>query len=56
MTSSEREEEHEPLRQSLISAWNDYRSTDMHATLLEATDLLSKLEASRVVEPPECHT
>jgi len=56
MTSIEREEELEPLRQSLISAWNAYRSNGRHATLLEDDDWLSKLEASRVAAPPECHT
>jgi hypothetical protein len=43
------------LRQSAISAWNDYCASGLHATLYEADVWLAKLEAGEEVEPPECH-
>ena len=51
----EREEKREALRQSAISAWNDYQATGLHLTLDEADFWLAKLEAGQDVDLPECH-
>jgi len=51
----EREEKREALRQDAITAWNEYQSTGLHATLEEADTWLADLEAGKDVEPPECH-
>ena len=51
----EREEKREALRQSAISAWNDYQATGLHLTLEEAEVWLAKLETGQDVDLPECH-
>lgn len=51
----EREEKREAFRQDGIRAWNEYQTTGLHVTLVEADAWLARLEAGQDVEPPECH-
>lgn len=51
----EREEKREALRQDTIKAWEDYRTTGLHATAEEADVWLAQLEQGHDIEPPECH-
>lgn len=51
----EREEKRDAFRQDAIRAWDEYQATGLHVTLAEADAWLTKLEAGRDVEPPECH-
>jgi predicted transcriptional regulator len=51
----EREEKREAFRQDATKAWNDYQATGRHVTQKAADAWLSRLEAGKDVEPPECH-
>jgi predicted transcriptional regulator len=51
----EREEKREQLRQSALTAWEDYQATGLHVTAEEADAWLARLEAGEDAEPPECH-
>jgi predicted transcriptional regulator len=50
-----REERREQLRQEALAAWEDYRTTGLHATAEEADAWLAKLEAGEDADPPACH-
>lgn len=51
----DREEKRESFRQDTLKAWDDYRTTGLHATATEADAWLAQLEQGNDVEPPECH-
>ena len=51
----EREEKREAFRQDAIKAWEEYRTTGLHATAEEADAWLARLEDDQDAEPPECH-
>lgn len=51
----EREEKREAFRQDTLKAWEEYRSTGLHATADEADAWLAELELGKDIEPPECH-
>jgi predicted transcriptional regulator len=47
-----REEMREKFRQDALAAWNQYRTTGLHATAAEANAWLAKLEAGEDAEAP----
>lgn len=51
----EREEKRDAFRQDTLKAWEDFRSTGLHATADEADAWLKQLEEGNDIEPPECH-
>jgi predicted transcriptional regulator len=51
----EREEKREALRQAALAAWADYQASGLHVTTSEADAWLSKLEAGKDADAPECH-
>ncbi len=51
----EREEKREAFRQDGIRAWEEYQTTGLHATQVEADAWLAKLEEGRDAELPACH-
>ena len=51
----EREEKREAVRHDALKAWEEYRTTGLHATEAEVDAWLSRLEAGEDAEPPECH-
>lgn len=51
----EREEKREAFRQDALKAWEEYRTTGLHATAEEADAWLARLEDDQDAEPPECH-
>lgn len=51
----EREERREAFRQDTLKAWEDYRTTGLHATDSEVDAWLAQLDQGNDIEPPECH-
>lgn len=51
----EREERREAFRQDTLKAWEDYRTTGLHATDAEVDAWLAQLDQGNDIEPPECH-
>ena len=51
----EREEKREAFRQDTLKAWEEYRTTGLHVTAVEADAWLAQLESGKDSEPPECH-
>lgn len=51
----EREEKREAFRQDTLKAWEEYRTTGLHVTAVEADAWLAQLEQGKDIEPPECH-
>ncbi|NCA87880.1 MAG: ribbon-helix-helix protein, CopG family [Gammaproteobacteria bacterium] len=51
----EREEKREAFRQDTLKAWEEYRTTGLHVTAVEADAWLDQLEQGKDIEPPECH-
>ncbi|MCL2658006.1 MAG: ribbon-helix-helix protein, CopG family [Betaproteobacteria bacterium] len=51
----EREEKREAFRQHTFKAWEEYRTTGLHATAEEVDAWLAQLEQGKDIEPPECH-
>ena len=51
----DREEKRESFRQDTLKAWDDYRTTGLHATSDEADAWLAELEQGNDIEPPACH-
>jgi predicted transcriptional regulator len=50
-----REEQRLQLRQDALASWNHFQTTGLHATDEEADAWLSKLEAGKDAEAPDCH-
>ena len=50
----EREEKRERMRQDALAAWDNYRTTGLHATAGEADAWLAKLEAGKDAVVPKC--
>ncbi len=50
-----REEKREAFRQDTLKAWEEYRTTGLHVTAVEADAWLAQLEQGKDIEPPECH-
>lgn len=46
----------EAFRQDTLKAWEEYRTTGLHVTAVEADVWLAQLAEGDDVEPPECHT
>ena len=51
----DREEKREAFRQDTLKAWQDFRTTGLHVTAVEADAWLAELEQGNDIEPPECH-
>ena len=51
----EREEKREAFRQDTLKAGEEYRTTGLHVTAVEADAWLAQLEQGKDIEPPECH-
>ena len=51
----DREEKREAFRQDTLKAWQDFRTTGLHVTAVEADAWLAELEQGTDIEPPECH-
>lgn len=45
----------EETRQQVVTAWDEYRATGLHATAEEADAWLAKLEDGEDAAPPACH-
>lgn len=43
------------FRAVALAAWNEYKSTGLHATEVEADAWLARLEAGENAEAPVCH-
>lgn len=45
----------EETRQQVVTAWDEYRATGLHATAEETDAWLAKLEDGEDAVPPPCH-
>lgn len=51
----EREEKREALRQDTLGAWEEFRTTGLHATAEEVEKWLASWGSGTELPPPECH-
>lgn len=51
----EREEKREAFRQDTLKAWDEYRTTGLHATAEEVGDWLASWGTDDELPAPECH-
>lgn len=51
----EREEQREAFRQDTIKAWEEYRTTGLHATAEEVDAWLASWGTDNELPPPICH-
>lgn len=51
----EREEKREALRQDTLGAWEEFRTTGLHATAEEVEKWLASWGSEKELPPPQCH-